>query len=120
MPNPTGKGGFQERPETRNQNGQRNKAAVSFARSLRDYIVKEGKVALKYVDDAGKAHKLTKIEAVVRTVYKEAIGGNLAAVNFIADRVEGKVTDELKISGQLAVKGYANISPDDWDEAEAK
>lgn len=114
--NHTGKGGFGDNPQNINQRGQRNKAAVSFARSLREYIVKEGKVALKYVDDSGKQHTLTKIEAVVRTVYKEAINGNLVAVNFIAERVEGKVKDQLELTGEVGIKAYVSISPDEWDK----
>ena len=34
--------------------------------------------------------KMTKIEGLMRMVYKEAVTGNQWAVNFIADRTEGK------------------------------
>ena len=110
--NHTGKGGFGDNPQNINQHGQRNKAAVSFARSLREYIIKEGKVSLKYVDDkTGKIHKATKIETVVRAVYREAMQGNMQAVNFIAERVEGKIKDQLEVTGAegQALFNYATI-----------
>lgn len=117
--NPEGKGGFQDRPETRNNKGQRSKAAVSFARSLREYIVKHGEATVNVTVD-GKPKKLKRIEAVVRAVYNEAIKGEGWAANFIADRVEGKVKDELNVSGGLVLKGYLNVSPDDWDADQAE
>jgi hypothetical protein len=80
--------------------GGRTKAQAAFSRSLREYIVKEGKVALTL--DNGK--KVSKIEAVVRAIYKEAITGNMQAVNFIAERVEGKVKDELDVTHKGGVQ----------------
>ena len=42
-----------------------------------------------------KGGKITKVEALMRMVYKEAIGGNNWAVNFISDKCEGKPTQTI-------------------------
>ena len=95
MANPTGKGGFQERPETRNKHGQRNKAAVSFSRSLREYIVNHGETKVTLPN----GRKIKRIEAVVVAIYNEAIKGNMQAATFIAERVEGKIKDQVEVTG---------------------
>lgn len=100
--------------EYRNRSGQRNRAAVQFSKSLRELIVKEGESSIS--DKDGKRHR--KIELVVRQLYNKAIAGEGWAVTFIAERVEGKVKDQMELSGSLAVKGYSTISPDDWDTAD--
>ncbi len=41
--------------------------------------------------------KKTMLEAVVNTVYQEALGGNMTAVNFLADRVLGKPNQSIGI-----------------------
>lgn len=93
-------GSFQKGDDPkRNRNGQRNKAAVAFARSLREYIVKHGEAKLTLPD--GK--KIKRIEAVVTALYKEAILGNMTAIQFIADRVEGKITDNVSVQHGGAV-----------------
>jgi acid phosphatase class B len=97
--NPSGRGGFGDNPQNRNKRGQRNKAAVAFARSLREYIVKRGEEKITLPD--GK--KIKRIESVVMALYKEAIFGNMTAIQFIADRVEGKVTDSLAVQHGGAV-----------------
>ncbi len=97
---PVNAGSFQKGDKRINQHGQRNKAAVAFGKSLREYIVKEGKAPLTL--ENGK--KISKIEAVVRTIYKEAILGNMAAVTFLADRVEGKVKDELDLNANGGIQ----------------
>jgi hypothetical protein len=44
----------------------------------------------------GKSKK-TMLEAVVNTVYQEALGGNMTAVNFLADRILGKPNQSIGI-----------------------
>ena len=41
--------------------------------------------------------KKTMLEAVVNTVYQEALGGNMTAVNFLADRILGKPNQSIGI-----------------------
>lgn len=93
--NKTGKGGFGDRPEDRNNNGQRNKASVSFSKQLRQLIVEIGEEETTLPN--GK--KMSKIEGVVRAAYNEAIKGDAPARNFIAERVEGKAMQPLELTG---------------------
>ena len=39
--------------------------------------------------------KIPKIEAVVREIYKQALKGKQSAIDFIAERTEGKVADKV-------------------------
>lgn len=39
-----------------------------------------------------------------------------AANKELMERSEGKVKEQVELSGEIAVKGYANVSPDDWDD----
>ena len=107
MANRTGKGGFADNPQNKNTHGQRNKAAVSFSRSLREYIVSHGETKLTLPDGS----KIKRIEAVVMAIYNEAIKGNMQAATFIAERVEGKVKDQLEVTGAegQALFNYATI-----------
>lgn len=41
--------------------------------------------------------KKTMLESVVHTVYQEALGGNMTAVNFLADRILGKPNQSIGI-----------------------
>ena len=83
-----------------NRNGQVSKKRLEFNRNLRELIVEEGEREWKGVD-GGKELKLKRVEWLVRSVWKKAIEGESWAVNFIADRVEGKVTQPMDIQGQI-------------------
>ncbi len=56
---------------------------------------------------------ITKREAVLRKIYSEAIKGSMAAVNFIADRTEGKALDRV----HQTIDGEYSIILDDIDSA---
>lgn len=94
--NPTGKGGFGDRPQDRNNNGQRSAEVVAFGRSLRELIVTVGEEVTTLPD----GRKISKIEGVVRAAYRQAIEGDASARSFIAERVEGKVTQPTELTGK--------------------
>lgn len=109
--NKTGKGGFGDRPEDRNNHGQRSASTVAFGRSLRELIVQVGEEELTLKD----GRKISQIEGVVRAAYRQAIAGDAPARSFIAERVEGKVTqpiggDEIT---PLVIKVLSGVSMDD-------
>lgn len=52
------------------------------------------KIGKEKIEAGGK--KVSKMEALMRMVFKEAVAGNQWAVNFIADRTEGKPMQMLK------------------------
>ena len=99
----------------RNSRGAVNKNRVQFNRTLRELIVSEGEEEWKGVD-GNEELKLKKVEWLVKSVWKKAIEGEAWAVNFIADRVEGKITQPLDVSGQIeAVVVSDKFLPKDED-----
>ena len=88
MANPTGKGGLGERPHDINRKGRpKNK------QSIPDILRRIGQ-------EEGTADGKTKLETVMALVYKYASEGRSWAVQFIADRTEGKAVDRIQdISG---------------------
>ena len=57
--------------------------------ALNEYITDLANVEIK--------NKKTMLEAVVAKVYKEALDGNMTAVNFLADRILGKPNQSIGI-----------------------
>lgn len=98
--------------EHRNRSGQRNRAAVQFSKTLRELLVAEGETSLKL---DGKRYK--KVQLLARKVWSEALQGKEWAVDFIATRVEGKVTDKVEVNDKSytsylqLIAGYVTGNP---------
>ena len=61
---------------------------------------KSGFALNEYITDLANVEikdKKTMLEAVVNTVYQEALDGNMTAVNFLADRILGKPNQSIGI-----------------------
>jgi len=84
----------------RHMNGSKSKTVVEFNRNLRELLVEEGEKEWTGVIDNEKA-KLKKVEWLIKSIWKKAIEGESWAVNFIADRVEGKITQPIGLEGQI-------------------
>lgn len=71
------------------------------------------KIGLEEVHVGGLT--LTKLEAVMRSVYQYALKGNSWAVQFIAERTEGKVPQQQQVEGtsQEPIKLFDIGSPED-------
>jgi hypothetical protein len=81
-----------------NTTGQRNGAAVAFARSLRELIVDYGNQDKKVYDKQGKLlGEKSNVEWMVQSVWQAALKGEQWAVNFIAERTEGKVNQTVDV-----------------------
>ena len=78
-----------------NRNGQISKERLEFNKSLRELLVSEGEAEWEGVFNNEKI-KLKKVEWLVKSVWKKAIEGESWAVNFIAERIEGKVTQPIE------------------------
>ena len=102
----TGKPGtFKKGPDPRrHMNGQISKERLAFNISLRECLIAEGEREQK--GNLGEQTlKLKKVEWLVKSVWSAAIKGESWAVNFIADRVEGKVPLNVGMehSGEMTV-----------------
>jgi hypothetical protein len=99
IPNPTGKGGFNERPQDINSGG-RPKKDWTWAGLLE-------KVGEEIEPKIGKPFK----ELVSKRLWIDAINGNLGAIKEIFDRTEGKAPQTIKHEGELdtGTKEIANL-----------
>ena len=83
--NKTGKGGFKDNPQNINMEGK-----PKGVRSIPDILRKVGQE--QWYGKDGKSYG-EKIEVILRKVYSEALDGKSWAVQFIADRTEGKAKE---------------------------
>ena len=81
-----------------NRNGQISKKRLEFNKTIRDLLVNEGET-LQQGQIGENVVKLKKVEWLMKSVWKKAIEGESWAINFIAERVEGKVTQP--VSGEI-------------------
>ena len=61
-----------------------------------------------------------KLRAMISMVYSKAMEGNMKAVEFIADRLEGKVTQRVELHPQSnePIKVFDIEGMDDYEKAE--
>ena len=76
--------------------GQTSQKVLAFNKTLRELIVTEGE--RKHTDADGKV-TLKKVDWLVKVLWNQALKGEHWAMEFIADRVEGKVTQALEHTG---------------------
>ena len=88
--------------------GSKSKAAVSFSKTLRALLVDEGEKTKKG-KEGDSFLKLKNVEWLVKSVWQKAISGESWAVSFIAERVEGKVSQQVDLDGNLNLGFQANI-----------
>ena len=104
MANATGKGGFKDNPKNINKNG-RPKGTTSIPDLLRrigeEDIPEELKDVLKKQFNPDDVDNMNMQEAILRTTYMYAISGKPWAVQFIADRTEGKALERIDQTTRL-------------------
>ena len=98
------KGQFKKGNDSRrNKNGQVSKERLKFNKELRQLLVEEGeKIHIGTIGE--NTLKLKKVEWLVKSVWGKAIAGEAWAVNFIAERVEGKIAQPLDMAGDINVR----------------
>jgi len=106
----TGKPGtFKKGPDPRrHMNGQISKERLAFNISLRECLIAEGE--REQTGSLGEQTlKLKKVEWLVKSVWSAAIKGESWAVNFIAERVEGKVPMNVGMEHSGAIDGKFTV-----------
>ena len=85
----------------RNKKGPVSKERLAFNSTLRILLVAEGEKERN--GKVGENEFITKknVEWLIKSVWDKAIKGESWAVNFIADRVEGKITQPLEHTGEF-------------------
>jgi len=80
-------------------------------RSIPDMLLKIGG------EDGTKNGQYTKLEVVLRRVFEFALEGKSWAVEFIAERTEGKVRQELQVGmmPEVIFTPIEDVSVEDWN-----
>lgn len=92
-------GSFKKGDARINRNGPIPTGVLAFNRCLRDLIVAEGESKhTALVGEEGQKVKVThkKVEWMVKVVWNAAMKGEAWAVQFIAERTEGKITQPIE------------------------
>jgi len=87
---------------TRSKRPPGRELVEEMIRSIGDELVEKG------------ASDTSKLEAVIRSAYINALAGKPWAVNLIMDRVAGKVTNKLDVNANQTVE-FVNIGKDAVD-----
>lgn len=99
--NPRGKAFQKGDDPRRNKNGQRNGEAVRFAKEIRDALIEEGE---KRTTRKGKRAGMSRFQSMIVSVWDKAEQGAPWAVEYISERVEGKVKELTEHSGTQTIK----------------
>ncbi len=81
--------------------------------TMDDFLDEAGDIDLKRARERGKLH-LVKSRAVTKEGERIELYSAQSALELLAKH-HGLLTDNIAISGDLTVKGYAAVSPDDFD-----
>lgn len=86
MANKTGKGGFADNPQNRNQNGQLNPQAVAFKKTLRELIIAEG--IKEHTDTVGgESVARANVDWMIQALWAKARHAEQWACEYIRDQI---------------------------------
>jgi hypothetical protein len=85
----------------RHMNGSKSRAAVKFNHDLRELLILEGE---RQHTDATSQVKLKKVQWLIKVIWNKALQGESWAVQFIAERTEGKVTQPIDASHDVTYR----------------
>lgn len=81
--------------QRRNTSGQISKEGVALAALLKKYLIEEASKPPRWGSNGGCK---TNAQALAAQIWDEAICGKFPFVQFLADRIMGKVKDEVAIT----------------------
>lgn len=82
--------------------------------TMDDFLDEEGKIDLSRARERGKLH-LVKSRSVTKEGERVELYSAQSALELLAKH-HGLLTDNIAISGDITVKGYVSVTPDQWDE----
>ena len=91
----------------RNTSGQTSKDAVALAALLKQYLVEEASKRPRW----GTEGYATNAQALAGIIWEEAISGKFPFVQFLTERIMGKVKEEVELSQANLRFAYGNAEP---------
>lgn len=95
--------------------GANGGARKGAGRKPKAYTLLKRRLEAEKVEEAEKS---IDFYIQVRDNPNESTALRLEAATLILDRVLGKAKEHKELSGEVTVKGYVNVNPDDWDKTE--
>lgn len=83
--------------------------------TMDDFLDDDGNIDLRRGRERGKLH-LVKTRSVTKEGERIELYSSQSALELLAKH-HGLLTENIAISGDLSVKAYAVINPDQWDES---
>lgn len=71
---------------------------------------------LELFDEAAERSIVQNMIANAKRRGVAAAPSAISAATWLWDRKYGKVKDQVEVSGAVQIKGYTDVSPDDWTE----
>lgn len=110
---PPARTAFKPGPDPRrNVNGQRNAGMVKLSNLLKRYLATEGRKKRTIEDADGKIKQFSNAELLAKVIWREAIKGELAFINYLTDRILGKPKESIEHSGSLGHR-YEGVTPEE-------
>lgn len=93
-----------------NRHGQKKAATVELGVLMKQYLTDEGNVEMTVgTTPDGKDIKSRKAEQFAKIIWYQALKGNYQFAQFLADRIMGKIKDNVELSGSIDNKMILEI-----------
>lgn len=83
--------------------------------TMEDFLDESGDIDLKKAREQGRLH-LIKTRAITKEGERIELYSAQSALELLAKH-HALLTENVNVSGELQVKGYVSVSPDEWDQS---